>query len=100
MNIAVDNFGPSVFIDKTLQGIMNCNQLNELQKAHFYRGLFLSFDFLVKFTLFCPKLKHLTIQDCSLLTEKNVEDFKGDLKIKNYDINITLLQIRVSFIND
>lgn len=95
--INLDNFGKMDIVDKPLQSVMKCNPFTDLQKANFFRGAFLSFEFLMKFTFFCSKLKHLTVHECGLLSEKNVEDFKRDLKAKNYDITINILPIRPGF---
>lgn len=95
--INLDNFGKMDIIDKPLQSVMKCNPFSDLQKANFFRGVFLSFDFLIKFTFFCSKLKHLTVHECSSLTEKNVDEFKRALKVKNFDININIMPIRLGF---
>lgn len=97
MCINLDNYGVAELIDKPLQSVMNCNPLTNLQKVNFFRGAFVSLEFLMEFIVFCPKLKDLTVHECSLLSEKHVCDLRSELKTKNYDLSIHLFLIRSGF---
>lgn len=94
MSINLDNYGKVDYIDTVLESIMKYNPLINLQKVNFFRGSFVSFKFLEKFTLHCPKLNYITVHECQLLTEKNIEDFRKYLKTKNYNINIIIFIMR------